>query len=70
MLVLTRKEGESILISLADNADPDMTLGELFANGPVELYIKNISGKQVGLSFKAPRELLILRNELEQGELT
>ena len=65
MLILTRREGEAILISMAENADPNLTLAELFANGPLQLQIKKISGKQVSLSFDAPRELLILRNELE-----
>ena len=65
MLTLTRKEGESILISLSEDADPNLTLADLFANGPLALQVKSIKGKQVSLGFDAPKELLILRQELQ-----
>ena len=38
MLVLTRKEGESILIYPADNIDPDMTIRELFSK-PIKIRL-------------------------------
>ena len=37
MLVLTRKVGQSILIGPARDADLSVTLGELFAEGPIEV---------------------------------
>lgn len=40
MLMLSRREGESILISSSQKADPSMTLAELFANGPIELVVQ------------------------------
>jgi hypothetical protein len=44
MLVLSRHQGESILISPSENADPNMTLGEVFANGPAVLNIDEVKG--------------------------
>ena len=66
MLTLTRREGESIHIFPADTVDLSMTLGELFADGPVELVVSKVKGKQISLSFSAPRELAILRNEVNK----
>lgn len=51
MLILSRHQGESIIISASEKADPSMTLGELFANGPAVLYIDEVKGGQVRLSF-------------------
>ena len=66
MLTLTRREGESIRIFPNDNVDQSMTLGELFADGPVELIVSKVKGRQISLSFKAPRELAILRDEVKK----
>ena len=64
MLVLSRHKGESIIISLSEEADPNMTIDQLFANGPVVLDINEIKGGQVRLGFDAPLELEIMRDEL------
>jgi len=66
MLVLTRRAGESIQIYPGDKVDPAMTVAELFKDGPVELYIRKINPGQVRISVKAPRDLTILRTELEK----
>jgi len=66
MLTLTRREGESIRILPADTVDLNMTLGELFAEGPVELIVSKVKGRQISLSFNAPRELAILRDEVDK----
>ncbi len=65
MLVLTRRAGESIQIYPSENIDPNMTVAELFRDGPFEFHIRKINPGQVRISIQAPRELTILRNELE-----
>ena len=64
MLTLTRKENQSIILTLDDSVDPSMTVGELFANGQIELVISEISGSRVKVNIDAPQELHIVRTEL------
>ena len=64
MLTLSRRLGESIIISASEKADPNMTLGELFANGPAVLHIERLRKGEVRLRFDAPLELRIMRDEL------
>ena len=45
MLVLTRRQGQSILIRPAADLDPATTIADLFANGPIEVAILGIDGK-------------------------
>jgi sRNA-binding carbon storage regulator CsrA len=63
MLVLSRKIGESVLISPLDNLDPAMTVKELFSKGPITITIRSIA-RQVRIGFDAPQNLRILRDEL------
>lgn len=67
MLVLTRRPGESIHIYPSDKIRPDMTVAELFRDGPFEIHIRKINSGQVRISIRAPEELTILRNELEKN---
>ena len=53
MLVLSRKEGEQLLIG--DN---------------IVLTINRISGNRVAIGIEAPREVRIVRGELERHEVT
>jgi|GEM_PF-624585 len=63
MLVLTRRQGEYVLV-YPSNIDSTMTVAELFRDGPIEVHVGSINKNQVRLSIKAPGELTILRNEL------
>jgi carbon storage regulator CsrA len=63
VLALTRKKDESILIYPKDVPE-NMTVVELFAGGPIEIKISETNHAQCKLGIKAPKELLILRNEL------
>ena len=65
MLVLTRKEGESIHITLAEDVDPNLRVADLFTSGTIQIKINSIQGKQVKVSIDAPQEFLILRDELD-----
>ncbi len=64
MLVLTRKPGEALLIEPEGDASGE----SLFAEGPVEIWIKGVQGNQVKLAIQAPSGLKILRAELEKKD--
>jgi len=64
MLILSRRENESVTI-FPNDLPSDMTVGELFANGKIEIQVREIHGNQVRLSFSAPPLLTILRTEVE-----
>ncbi len=66
MLVLTRKEGESILIELSNDINPEMTVSKLFENGPIEIQYVKQGDKKIKLGLIAPDELTILRSELTE----
>lgn len=53
MLVLSRKEGEQLLIG-----------------DDIVLTINRISGNRVAIGIEAPREVRIVRGELERHEVT
>lgn len=66
MLVLTRKVGESIKISLNKRVDPDTLARVLFDAGPIEILIAHLhlGRSEVKLGIQAHPDLVILRNEL------
>jgi len=64
MLIVTRRPGESIFIDLSESIDPDMTVGELFADGPINITILGVKGNQVRVGTDASDRLTILREEL------
>lgn len=64
MLVLTRRQGECVMVYPAEDIDPSMTVAELFKDGPMEIHVGSINKNQVRLNFQAPKALLLLRNEL------
>jgi carbon storage regulator len=51
MLVLTRKEGEAIVIG-----------------GEVKIIVSKVAGNRVSISIEAPKDVKILRAELDAGE--
>jgi sRNA-binding carbon storage regulator CsrA len=64
MLVLTRRIGETLLIDLSESVDPATPVGDLFADGPMEVAVLEVNGNQVRVGFEAPAELDIVRDEL------
>lgn len=64
MLVLTRKLGESIRITLSDDISPEMTVAELFSSGQIEIHYIEYNDTQIKVGISAPLELKILRSEL------
>lgn len=63
MLVVTRKENESITIEPVDGVDPTLTLREVFAHGPILLKLTHVGQRRVRIVVEAPSALKVLRNE-------
>jgi sRNA-binding carbon storage regulator CsrA len=66
VLILTRKPGQRVRIEPAAAVDPGTTIGELFADGPIELVVTRVSGHRVRLGIVAPAGLVILREEIRE----
>jgi len=62
MLVLSRRHAESISISPADDIDLNMTLKDLFSQGPIEITILGSGQNRVKMGIKAPGVLNIWRS--------
>lgn len=53
MLALNRKEKESFLIYPYEDLDQNMTIGELFKDGSIEIFLNEINKNQVKLCVTA-----------------
>lgn len=62
-LVLSRKEGEEIRLTIDPKADTDKLLHHLL-NGGITIRINELTGKQTRIGIDAPAEMLVLRGEL------
>lgn len=67
MLIISRKDAESILIRPADGLDPQMTVAELFADGPVEITVFAAARNRVKMGVQAPVQLCIWRIDQPRG---
>jgi len=47
MLVLSRRADESIVIQPADGVDENITMAQLFANGPIQITLLGGTGRRV-----------------------
>ncbi len=63
MLVLSRRSEESIVIAPAEGVDSDLTLKDLFANGPIRITLLGGNGRRVKMGIDAPAELSIRRKD-------
>lgn len=61
MLIVSRRDAESILIRPGDGIDPATTLGDLFKSGPIEITIFSSKDNRVKMGVQAPDELAIWR---------
>ena len=64
MLVLTRKPGHIVEIRPDTTLDLSTPVGELFAQGPIQVTTLQISSTHVRLGISADSGFLILRSEL------
>lgn len=65
MLIVSRRDAESILIRPGDNIDPSMTLADLFKAGPIEITIFSSNSNRVKMGVQAPEQLSIWRKDSE-----
>jgi sRNA-binding carbon storage regulator CsrA len=63
MLIVSRRDAESILIRPGDNIDPQMTLADLFKSGPIEITIFSSGTNRVKMGVQAPEQLSIWRKD-------
>ena len=62
MLVVSRKEHESIRIEPVEGLDPSMTLREAFAQGAILVKLVHIGHRRVRLAIEAPPSLHVRRH--------
>jgi len=63
MLIVSRRDAESILIRPSEGIDPKMTLADLFSTGPIEITIFSSNGNRVKMGVQAPEQLTIWRKK-------
>jgi len=63
MLIVSRRDAESIEIRPGDDIDPMMTLADLFSDGPIEITIFSSNGNRVKMGVQAPEQLSIWRKK-------
>ena len=63
MLIVSRKDAESIEIRPGDDIDLNMTLGDLFRGGPIEITIFSSNNNRVKMGVQAPEQLCIWRKK-------
>ena len=62
-LALTRHEGEQIKLSIDPGVDAAALLQHLLRDG-ITIHIGELSGGKVRIGVDAPKEMLVLRDEL------
>jgi sRNA-binding carbon storage regulator CsrA len=66
MLVLTRREGEYLELSLSTDAAPELLAADLFKHGPIRVHITEVRpGAQIRIGVEAPLNVIVLRSELK-----
>jgi sRNA-binding carbon storage regulator CsrA len=69
MLIVTRKENESIDIDLRDGVDPSLTLQQAFSAGPIRVTLAHVGSNRVRVAIVAPPTLRIRRGPAtDKGE--
>jgi len=61
MLIITRRVGQAVRIELDPAVDPRTPVGQVFAQGPIEIMVAQARGAYVRLGVAAPACLSILR---------
>ena len=63
MLVISRKETESIRIEPIEGLDPSLTVREAFLHGPIIVTLVRVGGRRARLAVDAPTPLKIWRGK-------
>ena len=64
MLVLSRRADAAIVIQPADGVAANMTMAQLFANGPIQITLLGGTGRRVKMGLEAPEQLAIRRKDV------
>jgi carbon storage regulator CsrA len=67
-LTLTRHEGDQIKLSIDPGVDTEALLKHLLRDG-ITIHVGEIDGGKVRIGVDAPKEILVLREELLRGSL-
>lgn len=67
MLMLMRRPNESFYI-YPDDIPEDMTVKQLFADGPIKIQITDTNDFQCKIGIEAPQALNIVRNEIYSSD--
>ena len=63
MFIITRKAGQVIRVELGPDTDPATPIGEVLAEGAIEIIVAQVRGSYVRLGVSAPLALAIRRAE-------
>ena len=63
MLILTRQPGQIITIQPREDMNPGTLVARLFVDGPIEILVTRVQGRQVCLGIQAHPDLLVNRGE-------
>lgn len=67
MFIITRKAGQVISIELGPETDPTTPVGDIFADGVIEIIVAQVRGSYIRLGVAAPPSLAIIRKETRSG---
>ncbi|MEM7611959.1 MAG: carbon storage regulator [Pseudomonadota bacterium] len=63
MLIVSRRNAESILIEPAKDIDPSTPVCEVFGDGPIQITIFSGAGNRIKMGVDAPSSLSIWRQD-------
>ncbi len=64
MLMIARREGETLEFTLSPDIDPATPIGEVLGGHPIRITVDEMRSNQVALAIDAPQAILVLRGEL------
>ena len=64
MLVFTRRSGETFVLYPDPKLDPNTTIAELFARGPIEITVTETKLHHARIGVDAPPQIHVYRSEL------
>jgi sRNA-binding carbon storage regulator CsrA len=69
MLMIARREGETLEMYLSPEIDPSTPIGEVLGHYPIRITVDELRSNQAALAVDAPQDILVLREELLHHEI-
>jgi sRNA-binding carbon storage regulator CsrA len=66
LLLIARREGESLYIYPDEATDPNTPISEVFSR-PIRVMVSELRSSQAALAIDAPKDLTVARDELLRG---